>query len=201
MLERVIRMSLILVLGLSGVGKTFVCSKAIEILKKKRKKFQIVNYGDIISKITKKDKDFFRIENSKKQYTKIQFDSAKRIVKDYNNKDILLTTHALMNTKYGFVFGLPPKVLDILRPDLILVLWMEPKRVFYHVQKDKENTKRKFREELSLEHIKQMQELERVVCVQYGFYCDCPVKFVENVEGKADTAAQEISRSIFEALK
>ena len=194
-------MALILVLGLSGVGKTFVCSKAVDILKRSKKSFEIVNYGDVIGKVMNKDPDLFRAITNKKEYSKIQLKAAKRIVRDYKNKNILLTTHGIMDTRYGLVFGVPPRVLKILNPDLILVLWMSPNKIFAHVKKYKGRGNRKFREEFNLEHIKLMQELEKSVSITYGFANDCPVKFVENIEGRVDEVSKEISNSILEIIK
>lgn len=230
-------MVLILVLGLSGVGKSFVCSKAVKILKGNKKSFEtrknskniwrkqkllvfgatetavsagvknlgrffhIVNYGNIIEEITKKDRDLFRQTNTKKQFSSIQLKAAKKIVKDYKNKYILLISHAIMDANYGFVFGAPPKVLKVLNPDLILVLWADPKKIYDHVKKDKSSGDRKFRENLNLEHIKLMQELEKSVSITYGFANDCPVKFVENIEGKADETAREIANTVLEVVR
>lgn len=194
-------MVLILVLGLSGVGKSFVCSKATDILKGKKKSFEIVNYGDVIGEVMGKDPDLFRDITSKKEYSDIQFKAAKRIVKDYGKKDILLTTHGIMETRYGFVFGLVPRVLDMLKPSLIFVVWMQEKRIYEHLERDKGKANRENRETFSLEQIKEMQELEKEVSIQYGFYSDCPVKFVENIERKVDKAAEEIADTILEVVR
>ena len=117
---------LVLVTGMPGVGKTAVMNEFEKIAKKSKVDASIINYGSIMNSVLKsKGKELTRDEIRKQKMDsqkKIQLKAADIIAKKGRTGIVIVDTHMSVNTKAGFLPGLPYDVLKKLDPSLLVLI-------------------------------------------------------------------------------
>jgi adenylate kinase len=191
---------LILVLGAQGVGKSVVIEKAIEKL---NEKYEFINFGDFISKTISErgitsDRDKFRREASFDFFKQIQLEVARKIAEITREKNVIITSHAVMYRKSGFFPGFPVYILEILKPSMIVVIYSKPEEIEARKKRDKEAGREinRTRDFVPIEIIKQEQEYSIYIAFAYSMITGSCVKIIENPEGKIDEAANELVDAI-----
>lgn len=181
---------LILVLGMSGVGKSAVIENA---LKEAKEKYDQITFGDFILEQgiklgIGKDRDEVRRSASTVIYKEMQMQAAKAIADLINkkNKSIILNSHAIVWLKGGYYPGFPAAILEKLKPDAIILITAKPEDIVKRREKDAGT---RARDEISLQSITEMQEVSKWACISYGILVGAPVKIIENPEGKIEQAA------------
>lgn len=191
---------LVLVLGPQGVGKTAVVRRAREILEKEFKhKFEIINFGDILQDIVGTDRDEFRRTAHLGEFAKVQEKTAKKIAEMINDdKNIFLTSHAVLWRKAGFFPGFPIPVLAKLKPDSIVLIMADPEDVISRKLKDEISGKagKRTRDRVSAENIQHEANAEELISYSYSMYTGAPVKTIINKEGRLDEAAMKLVDAI-----
>lgn len=179
--------------GIPGSGKTTVLNKALDLLKKKQVSYEHIVYGTVMFEIAK-DKGLVanRDEMRKlpvKAQKKIQMDAAKKISDLGEKGNIIVDTHATVNTPNGFIPGLPRHVLEKINPSLILIVETSPDDIVSRRNSDKTRA----RDAESVDDLALHQNMNRAFAASYALLSKASVKVVENKEGRIEEAAKELA--------
>ena len=183
-----------LVVGVPGVGKTTVLNTAKKYL---NRNFEIVNFGDILFEYLKKHYDLKNKDEIRKKipygiYYKSQIEVCKILYDKYKNKDILIDTHFLIKTKFGFLPGLSKEMAKYLKPNFIVVIIAEPHYVLHRRLKDKTRQR-----DIELAHlIKLHQDLTLNYSLNLAYDLHIPVIVIENQEGHIEKAGKELAEAL-----
>lgn len=169
--------------GIPGVGKTTVLDELV------KEGFRVENYGDAmlkeaIAKDYAKNRDELRKLPIEKQ-KEIQKKAAERL-SQFN--EVIIDTHFSVNTKGGYLPGLPVSVLESIRPDLLISIEADPLEVFER----RKNDPRRNRDKDSLERIRAHLEANRSYGITYSAMTGSPLLVVMNENGRAKEASARI---------
>ena len=125
----------IVVVAVPGAGKTTILKKLLE----KVPDLKVVNFGDYMFEEAKKgfgisDRDEMRRKLKPRNYKLLQEKAAEAIAK--LDGDLIIDTHAVIKTSFGYYPGLPSRVAEILNPDAIVVLEFRPEDILQRRLKD-----------------------------------------------------------------
>jgi len=191
---------LFIAVGLPGVGKTSVLKGVIERAKDDGIKVSLVNFGDImleegLKKQIVKDRDEIRkLKTATQRY--LQKLAAKRIkeITRREGADILIVdTHVFIRTPREYFIGLPRDVLDLLSPDVILVVTAKPEEIYQRRSQDSTRV----REDFPPEEITLHQNLTIYGGAAAALYVGADLVIIENPQGAIDTAINKL----FEIVK
>ncbi len=122
---------IVVVSGVKGSGKT----TTINYAKEQVSDLKILSYGDYFVKLIQKqfgkvpDREFME-ERPRSEHLKMQADAAKLMKKDMKkHKNVIIDTNLFFIKPEGLLPGLPQHVLEILQPDVIVVLEVNPENV------------------------------------------------------------------------
>lgn len=180
---------MILILGIPGVGKTSLSRLAAQKLRLRH-----INYGDLLTRIVKMERDDIRRTLDLETYRSLQekvLDLLLSLKEDY-----ILDTHALVSTPSGFFPGIP---LDHARK-------LSPKLVVHVEATTDEIIKRRIRDTRKrgggLEDLVDLhQSLSRTAALQISLTVGCPLFIVHNREGELERAADEVVRAVEKVIK
>ena len=152
----------IVVAAVPGAGKTTILKKLVE----KRPELKIVNFGDYMFEEAKKslgiaDRDEMRKKIKPTDYRELQEKAAEAIAK--LDGDLIIDTHAAIKTPYGYYPGLPSKVVELLKPDAVVVLEFRPEDILQRRLKDLKAAEgqRRLREVEAEEDVQEHQDIAR----------------------------------------
>ena len=179
---------LIFVLGAQGSGKTTVARKALESVKDQ---YEIINFGDVVQEIIGSDRDKARRELSYADFQEIQEKTAIKISDMLKEKNIIVTSHAVMYRDSGFMPGFPKWVLDVLKPGMIAVIWSKPEDITKRKERDESEgaSAERTRDKFGLKVVFDEQEYSKNISFAYSMYSGACIKFIENPEGAPEKAA------------
>lgn len=151
----------IIVVAVPGAGKSTILKKVVE----KVSDIKLVNFGDImLEEASKKfginDRDELRKKINFKDYKKLQEDAAKTISK--MDGDIIIDTHAVVKTVYGYYPGLPSKVVEYINPDAIVFLEFRPEDILARRMKDLSKDQLEGRRAREVEKTEDVEEHQRI---------------------------------------
>lgn len=173
----------IVVAGVPGVGKS-TCMKAAS----EAKNLKIMNFGSMMMEGARKsgikDRDELRSMDLSVQ-RKFQKMAADELAK---MDDIIIDTHVLIQTPYGFFPGLPIWVLEKLKPDIIFLIEASPAEIIARRRRDPTRK----RDEDSEEEVDLHQRMNRVAAVMYAVFVGATVKRVVNADGKVEEAVKQV---------
>ena len=184
----------IVVTGIPGTGKTTVCNETLKLAEQTRKKIQAVNYGSIMVELSRKrGKNLHRDELRRSGPTfqrNLQAEAAKIISKKTGEVegDLIVDTHMSIKTANGYLAGLPSHVLQLLNPEMFVLVEAEPHEVLSRRFKDKTRKRDKAMEDEIMEEIL----FSRLMAVACAVLTGASVKIVKNPAGKQAEAAEEI---------
>ncbi len=188
---------LVVMTGVPGVGKSTVVRKAFEKAEEKGVEidFELVNFGDQMLKAAQAEKlvehrDEMRSLPVEKQRD-IQKKAAQEIRKQADERNLILDTHATIETPLGFIPGMPEWVLRELKPDVIVVLESRPQDVNKFRKKDIGDDFRR-RELDNLEGIERHQSVNRSIAVAYSVFTGTPIKVIWKPDGTLPQAAETL---------
>src|SRR5512137_1888853 len=176
-------MSVIVVTGIPGVGKTTVMKKAAEGMD-----INFVTFGTVMIEIAQemklvKNRDEMR-KLTLEQQKKLQIKTAERIAK---MKNVILDTHCTVKTPKGYMPGLPEWVVRKLNPTAIVIVEADPQEIFDRRAKDTTRS----RDPDSVEKIAEHQMMNRAVAMAYATLTGATVKIVFNHDNALDAAVKE----------
>ncbi|MBE0511815.1 adenylate kinase [Candidatus Bathyarchaeota archaeon] len=184
----------IVVTGIPGTGKTTVCNEALKLAEQTRKKIQAVNYGSIMVELSRKrGKSLHRDELRRSGLTfqrNLQAEAAKIISKKTGEVegDLIVDTHMSIKTANGYLAGLPFHVLQLLNPDMFVLVEAEPHEVLSRRFRDKTRKRDKVMEDEIMEEIL----FSRLMAVACAVLTGASVKIVKNPAGKQAEAAEDV---------
>jgi len=184
----------IVVTGIPGTGKTTVCNEAVKLAEQTGKKIQVVNYGSIMVELSHKhEKSLHRDELRKSGLTfqrNLQAEAAKIISKKTAEAegDLIVDTHMSIKTANGYLAGLPFHVLQLLNPDMFILVEAENHEVLSRRLKDKTRKRDKLLEDEIMQEIL----FSRLMAAACAVLTGASVKIVKNPAGKQAEAAVEV---------
>ncbi len=184
----------IVVTGIPGTGKTTVCNEALKLAEQTREKIQVVNYGSIMVELSRKrGKSLHRDELRRSGLTfqrNLQAEAAKTISKKTGevDGDLIVDTHMSIKTANGYLAGLPFHVLQLLNPDMFVLVEAEPHEILSRRFRDKTRKRDKAMEGEIMEEIL----FSRLMAVACAVLTGASVKIVRNSAGKQADAAKEV---------
>jgi len=181
------------VVGIPGVGKTTVITRAAEVLNKKRKT-AIVVFGTVMfeqaKKIGLKSRDEMRkmpIEDQRR----LQEMAAQRIA-EMNDDILLVDTHLFINTEEGYYPGLPMRLLNIMKPTNMIMVAADA----IEIAKRRKTDQTRQRDIISAENIQKELDISRMMVASCSILTGAPFAIIMNNDGQVDEAAANIARTL-----
>ncbi|HDD45847.1 MAG TPA: adenylate kinase [Candidatus Aenigmarchaeota archaeon] len=130
----------VIILAVPGAGKSTI----LRMISEKVKDVKLVNFGDLMFEEAKKlgisNRDEMRKKLSLDSYRAIQISAAKNIASMEGN--VIIDTHASIETPEGFYPGLPIDLVKEMKPDIIVLLEFNPRVIAERRKGDKTRTTR-----------------------------------------------------------
>lgn len=142
----------IVVASVPGAGKTTV----LNFVKKKLPSAKIINVGDLILELAKekykiKNRDELRKRLTLEQQRELQEEAYKKIA-EMKGKYIFVDTHLAIKTPKGYFPGISKQTVELIKPEMIIVLEFPPKDILERRLKDKKRVREMESEEKIAEH-------------------------------------------------
>jgi len=188
----------IVVTGIPGTGKTTVCNVVEKLAKKAGVDVNVINYGTVmVEELQKYKRDLERDAMRKADLDfqrKLQREVAEAVSKKIRqlNGVKIIDTHMSIKTLEGYLPGLPFHVLQLLKPELFVLIEAKPSEISSRRMKD---VTRK-RDEAIEEAVKEELLFSRLMAGACAILTGAPVKIVINAEGKQEEAAKEILKAL-----
>ncbi|HEX7032700.1 MAG TPA: adenylate kinase [Nitrososphaera sp.] len=180
-----------IIVGIPGVGKTTVITRAAEILNQKRRTTVVV-FGTIMfeeaKKMGLKSRDEMRrmpVEDQRR----LQEMAAQRIA-DMRDDIVLVDTHLFINTSEGYYPGLPMRLLNIMKPTNLVMVAAEAREVAERRKADQTRQ----RDIASAEDIQKELDISRVMVASCSILTGAPFAIIMNSDGGVDKAAANIAK-------
>jgi adenylate kinase len=182
----------IIVAGIPGVGKTTVLQELEAAGQRRNIPIKIVNFGDVMNRMFKNSgrelhRDHMRRQDINQQ-TRIQQQAARKIAKMSGKSSLIVDTHMFVRTTDGIWPGTPKRVLEALRPSLIVLIEAEPDEVAKRRIMD--NTRERGSE--TVEEAKADLEWSRYMASANAVLAGIPIQIVVNHEGQQHQAAKDL---------
>jgi adenylate kinase len=188
----------VIVTGIPGTGKTTVCNFVEKLARDLGVKTSVINYGTVMLEILRKqritmERDSMRKDNVATQH-RLQREVAETVAEKIKHLSGLkiIDTHMAIKTPEGYLPGLPSRNLELLKPELLVLVEAQPKEISSRRTKDA-NRKR----DIAIEDtVKEELLFSRLMAGACAVYTSAPVKIVINSEGKQEEAAKDILRAL-----
>lgn len=184
----------IIVTGIPGTGKTTVCNEVVKLAERIGKKVEVINYGSVMVELSRKSgKSLHRDDLRKSRLTfqrNLQAEAAK-IISEKATKvqgDLIVDTHMSIKTVNGYLTGLPLHVLQLLNPEMFILVEAEPHEAISRRLKDVTRKRDKALEDEIAEEIL----FSRLMAAACAVLTGASVKIVKNPAGKQVEAAGEV---------
>lgn len=180
-----------IIVGIPGVGKTTVITRAAEMLNHKRKTTVVV-FGTVMFEEAKKMGLKSRDEMRKmpvEDQRHLQEMAAQRIA-DMRDDIVLVDTHLFINTGEGYYPGLPMRLLNIMKPTNLVMVAADPKEIAERRKTDQTRQ----RDILSAENIQKELDISRVMVASCSILTGAPFAIIMNGDGGVDEAAANIAK-------
>jgi adenylate kinase len=179
-----------IVVGIAGVGKSTVISRAAELLSQKNIKATIIVFGTLMFEESKKmglkNRDEMRKLSIEDQHH-LQDIAAKGIAQ-MNEEILIIDTHMFINTTEGYYPGIPSRLLEILKPSYLIMIAADPAEIVRRRTTD--NTRD--RDIVSLENIRNELEISKAMVATSSVLTGSPFILIANDNGMIDNAASTI---------
>jgi adenylate kinase len=182
-----------IIVGIPGVGKTTVITRAAEMLNQKRKT-TIVVFGTVMfeeaKKMGLKNRDEMRrmpIEDQRR----LQEMAAQRIT-EMKDDIVLIDTHLFINTEEGYYPGLPVRLLSIMKPTNIIMVAADPSEI----AKRRKTDQTRQRDIASTENIQKELDISRVMVASCSILTGAPFAIILNNDGQMGEAAANITKML-----
>ena len=185
---------IVIVTGIPGTGKTTVCNELSKLTENSGKKISVINYGSVMVNLTEEQGKLFHRDKLRKSQLffqrGLQAEAAETIALKTEKKaeDIVIDTHMSIKTTKGYWAGLPFHVLQILKPDIFVLIETDPHEVLHRRLKD---VTRK-RDNVLKSDITEEFTFSRLMAATCAVLTGASVKIVKNPPKKQIKAAKEI---------
>jgi adenylate kinase len=182
-----------IIVGIPGVGKTTVITRAAELLNKKRKTTTVVVFGTMMfeeakKKLSLKSRDDMRrmpVEDQRR----LQEMAAQRIA-EMKDDIVLVDTHLFINTGEGYYPGLPMRLLNIIKPTNIVMVAADPGEIAERRKTDQTRQ----RDIATAENIQKELDISQVMVASCSILTGAPFAIIMNSDGRVDEAAANIAK-------
>lgn len=183
---------LIVVVGLTGVGKTSVIEAAQD---KTDLDIEVISYGTKLLSMAKRrglvDSRDDLTEMPREDYDKLQVETARRIARDVQKSaadKLILDTHAALDTPVGYRPGLSGRDIDEMNPVQFIQIYANA----LSVRERRESDDSRDRDIPEVSELSEHQERATEMCATYAVLGRAPLTTIENPDGHLDTAAEEL---------
>ena len=180
-----------IIVGIPGVGKTTVITRANEMLRQKRKA-EVVVFGTVMfeeaKKMGLKNRDEMRIMPIEDQ-RRLQEMAAQRIT-EMKDDIVLIDTHLFINTEEGYYPGLPMRLLSIMNPTNMVMVAADPIEIAERRQTDQTRQ----RDVASAEKIQKELDISRIMVASCSILTGAPFAIIMNNNGQVAEAAANIAK-------
>ena len=180
-----------IIVGIPGVGKTTLISRAAEMLNQKRKT-TVVIFGTIMfeeaKKMGLKNRDEMR-KMSVEDQRRLQDLAAQRIT-EMKDDIVMIDTHLFINTDEGYYPGLPMRLLNIMKPTNMVMVAADPGEIAERRKSDQTRQ----RDIASAENIQKELDISRVMVASCSILTGAPFAIIMNNDGQMGEAAANIAR-------
>lgn len=181
------------IVGIPGVGKTTVITRAAEMLNEKRKTTVVV-FGTVMfeeaKKMGLKSRDEMRrmpVEDQRR----LQEMAAQRIA-EMRDDVVLIDTHLFINTVEGYYPGLPMRLLNIMKPTNMVMVAADASEIAERRKADQTRQ----RDIVSAEDIQKELDISRVMVASCSILTGAPFAIIMNNDGQVDEAAANIAKML-----
>jgi adenylate kinase len=191
--------NVVIVTGIPGVGKTTVINTAIEMVKEKHNEdVLMLNFGTEMFEVASQrgfvqNRDELRKMVTAKQ-REVQRLAGKAIADKAKSARVIVDTHTLIQTKNGFLIGLPEWVATTIQPKTIVLVEADPKNIAGRRSTDETRT----RDEQFVDDIRIHQEMCRAAAITAATLTGATVRIIKNKEGKVEEAASQLAETLME---
>ena len=184
------------VTGIPGVGKTTVLNELQELARQNNFDLAVLNFGTVMSEIMRElgknmHRDEMRQQTIETQ-KKTQDLAAREIMNRGGPSPILIDTHMFIRTSSGMWAGLPQNVLDIIKPQLFVLIEASPENIAARRRGDLDRK----REQSLAEEIAFDLEWSRATAAASAVETGAPVKVIRNDTGRQKQAALELFQAV-----
>lgn len=180
-----------IIVGIPGVGKTTVITRAAELLSSKKGKAKVVTYGTLMfeeaKKLGVKSRDDMRKLPVAKQ-KKLQETAARRIAR-MRDAVVIVDTHLFISTQEGYYPGLPMRLITIMNPTNLIMVAADP----HQIAERRKNDPTRQRDAASPEAIKNDLDFSKMMLASCSILTGAPFAIVVNDDGKVEEAARGIA--------
>lgn len=180
-------------MGLSGVGKGTVLEQAMNLADKQ---YKLINYGDRMLEIAKDDglvESRDEIKSLDPETNKrVQKEAAESILEDAEEDDIIVETHAAIQTPYGYIPGLPEWSVKAMEPEKIIVIDASAEAIYERTREDSSRD----REHDTVEKIDEYRQVAREMASAGSVMTGAYLTVIENPDGQAHQAAQDLVETL-----
>ena len=180
------------IVGIPGVGKTTLITRAAEILNQKRKTtvviFGTVMFEEAKKKIGLKNRDELR-RMAVEDQRRLQDLAAQRIT-EMNDDIVIIDTHLFINTDEGYYPGLPMRLLSIMKPTNMVMVAADPSEIAARRKSDQTRQ----RDIASAENIQKELDISRVMVASCSILTGAPFAIIMNNDGQMGEAAANIAK-------
>jgi adenylate kinase len=183
----------IVVTGIPGTGKTTVCNELAKLAKQIGRKVEVINYGTVMVELSHKSGKSLHRDELRKSGLSLQRNLQAEAARIISMKaaevegDFIVDTHMSIKTVGGYWAGLPAHVLQLLNPDMFILVEAEPHEVLSRRLKDITRKRDKVLESEIEEEIL----FSRLMAAACAVLTGASVKTVKNPAGKHVEAAEE----------
>lgn len=179
-----------IIVGIPGVGKTTLITRAAEILNQKRKTtvviFGTVMFEEAKKKMGLKNRDELR-RMAVEDQRRLQDLAAQRIT-EMNDDIVIIDTHLFINTDEGYYPGLPMRLLSIMKPTNMVMVAADPSEIAARRKSDQTRQ----RDIASAENIQKELDISRVMVASCSILTGAPFAIIMNNDGQMGEAAANI---------
>jgi adenylate kinase len=181
------------IVGIPGVGKTTVITRAAEMLNEKRKTTVVV-FGTVMFEEAKKMGLNSRDEMRKmpvEDQRHLQEMAAERIA-EMRDDIVLVDTHLFINTGEGYYPGLPMRLLNIIKPTNMIMVAADAGEIAERRKTDQTRQ----RDIATTENIQKELDISRVMVASCSILTGAPFAIIMNNQGQVDEAAANIAKML-----
>ncbi|MCL4345353.1 MAG: adenylate kinase [Candidatus Thermoplasmatota archaeon] len=178
----------VVIAGVAGVGKSTVLKHLA-----KNTSYDIINYGTLMFEMAKDIKLVESRDEIRKLNVETQINLQKKAASTIGQmNDVVIDTHMAIRGNQGFLPGLPEWVIRELKVSAFFLLEASPEEI----KKRRDNDASRTRDNETVDDIRLHQEVNRMYAVSYSVYTGATVSFINNGEGKPESASEEIVRRL-----
>ena len=194
------RGKLVIVTGIPGAGKSTVCKELLALASERGVKISVLNYGDVMMEIlTRGGRELHRddIRRMGMSVQKVvQAEAAAKLAKEAEKTEghVIIDTHMIVKTGFGYLPGLPKHVLEVLKPDLLVLIEASPEEIAERRPKDVDRR----RDVRTLEELAEELAFSRMMASACSVFTGAPVAIIMNRTGRQREAAEQLLKLIVE---